>query len=372
MSLDQNLFTLNVIPDPSTPSATDLVDPVGTAHYRKVRVGGPLYRMDLLDPLSGALLARATAPDATSKTKVIELFNPSLVVEFRSVGTLSFKWTFHWEDHEFEWKREECYMVRKPDPAVLVAVTKEPPGRLRSTAVQILDYNLHRFDIADRKGFEIALLSALLTLHDLSDSQNGPPPAYAEPEPEPVQAQAPAVPPKLEGLDRIAEAQAARGEVNEVTVTEDGTVEDYAAYSARLLEDDAMLFISIRAESAPNVPRVLAVVEEAKRLRYKQGIEEELHQYVVYDAKPARRGRINLDDPAPTSARAYTPPDALTVHLSKIDMPELKPKTTPPKASHFSRASCLPFPPRFSYISALSALPTVHSTLSPARVISSP
>lgn len=46
--------------------------------------------------------------------------------------------------HEFEWRREECYILRKPDPAVLVAVTKEPPGRLRTSTVQILDYNLNR------------------------------------------------------------------------------------------------------------------------------------------------------------------------------------------------------------------------------------
>ena len=47
--------------------------------------------------------------------------------------------------HEFEWRREECYILRKPDPAVLVAVTKEPPGRLRTSTVQILDYNLNRY-----------------------------------------------------------------------------------------------------------------------------------------------------------------------------------------------------------------------------------
>jgi hypothetical protein len=35
-------------------------------------------------------------------------------------------------------------MLRKPDPPVLVAVTKEPPGRLKTTSVQILDYNLNR------------------------------------------------------------------------------------------------------------------------------------------------------------------------------------------------------------------------------------
>jgi len=46
--------------------------------------------------------------------------------------------------HEFEWKREECYMLRKPDPPVLVAVTKVTPGRLKTSSVQILDYNLNR------------------------------------------------------------------------------------------------------------------------------------------------------------------------------------------------------------------------------------
>lgn len=47
--------------------------------------------------------------------------------------------------HDFEWKREECFMVRKPDPAVLVAQTKEPPGKLQTRNVQILDYNINRY-----------------------------------------------------------------------------------------------------------------------------------------------------------------------------------------------------------------------------------
>jgi hypothetical protein len=46
--------------------------------------------------------------------------------------------------HEFEWKREECYMLRKPDPPVLVAVTKVTPGKFKTSSVQILDYNLNR------------------------------------------------------------------------------------------------------------------------------------------------------------------------------------------------------------------------------------
>ena len=96
-----------------------------------------------------------------SRQKTLELFNPSIVVELKDVGKVSFRWSFKWEEyafllalrvsssdtpssHDFEWKKEECYMIRKPDPPVLVAVTSEPPSRIRSGTVQILDYNLNR------------------------------------------------------------------------------------------------------------------------------------------------------------------------------------------------------------------------------------
>jgi hypothetical protein len=121
--------------------------------------------MDMwLDPMSQSLLASASAPHASSKHKTIELYNPSHILEFKSAGTLTFRWTFSWEEsvsqifrsflpvfilrvgfrHSFEWKREECYLIRKPDPAVLVAITKEVQGRVKSSAVQILDYNINR------------------------------------------------------------------------------------------------------------------------------------------------------------------------------------------------------------------------------------
>lgn len=119
----------------------------------------------VLDPMSQSMLASATAPHSSSKHKTIELYNPSQAIEFKSTGTLTFRWCFKWEEsvngplmpflvsshslgvlyrHQFEWKREECYLVRKPDPAVLVAITKEPPGRLKTSTIQILDYNLNR------------------------------------------------------------------------------------------------------------------------------------------------------------------------------------------------------------------------------------
>lgn len=47
MSLDTNLFTLHVTPDKDDPNIVDLVDPNGIAHYRKQRVPGMSYKMEV-------------------------------------------------------------------------------------------------------------------------------------------------------------------------------------------------------------------------------------------------------------------------------------------------------------------------------------
>jgi hypothetical protein len=47
MSLDRNLFTLNVVPNESNPAVQDLVLPSGTVHYLKEREAGPSYRINL-------------------------------------------------------------------------------------------------------------------------------------------------------------------------------------------------------------------------------------------------------------------------------------------------------------------------------------
>ncbi|KAF7794379.1 hypothetical protein EIP86_005513 [Pleurotus ostreatoroseus] len=391
MSLDQNLFTLLFAPSKDDPNVTDLVDLSENPHYRKERVIGETYRINVYDPLSQSLLASATAPHATSKHKTIELHNPSKTVELKYTGTLTFKWRFQWEEHEFEWKREESFIIRKPDPAVLVAITKEAAGRLKTSSVQILDYNLNRFDIQDRKGLEIVILTALLTFQDSNDAYHTPspnptstsdstptvvatadlsrtrplPPLHTRPsffgvsrrgsdEKRATAALAtqfgelqltpdapPALPPKpapRAGVERIAEMHAVRvasgeGEANEVIVDNEGSVEEYARYVEGMLKDGAILFVTIRSANATEVPKVLQVVEETKRLRYKSGIDEDepLHQYVVYDTAQAKRKgprRINLDDPnsSTSTTKAYAPPTSLSIHLSKIDMPELQPR----------------------------------------------
>ncbi|KAF7362093.1 hypothetical protein MVEN_00555000 [Mycena venus] len=326
MSLDQNLFTLVVTPSTQNPNVVDLVDPAGRAHYRKQRIPGPVYKTEIYDPLSEALPS-PTAPSASSKIKFLELCNPTKTVELKYTGTLSFRWSFKWEEHDFEWKREECYMLRKPDPPVLVAVTKEPPGRLKTTSVQILDYNLQRFDIDDRKGLEIVILMALMTFQDANDVYHTPEASSSSPALSPpllLNHQRSSVSTELQRFRR------SRGQFNEVTVEDEGSVEDYAQYCANLFQDD-MLFVTVLSAGADQVPKVLQVVEETKRIRHKAGLEEELNQYVLYDTQ-VQKGpkRINLDD-TPAKSK-YAPPESLTVHLSKIPMPELqpKPKTPPP------------------------------------------
>lgn len=244
-------------------------------------------------------------------------------MELKFTGTLTFKWRFQWEEyvnpytvyvtllnvtarHEFEWKREECFIIRKPDPAVLVAITKEAAGRLKTSTVQILDYNLNRyvvhtssnpnvvnipcnrFDVQDRKGLEIVILTALLTFQDTNDAYHTPGPnvppstvtAASVPniQPSPSLHSRPSffglsrrvsddarttatlanqlgelqlntdVPPVLPpkpaprtGLDRIADMHAMRvasgeGEANEVVVEREGSMEEYARYVESMLK----------------------------------------------------------------------------------------------------------------------------------------
>ena len=47
MSLDRNLFTLNIVPNGRDPAFQDLVIPSGEVHYSKEREAGTSYRINL-------------------------------------------------------------------------------------------------------------------------------------------------------------------------------------------------------------------------------------------------------------------------------------------------------------------------------------
>jgi len=107
-----------------------------------------------------------------------------------------------------------------------------------------------RFDVEDRKGLEIVILTALLTFQDVNEAYHTPEGAsspstlagssrkqvapstpIATPPPQPPPKPAP-----KKGVERIAEMQAIRGEYNEIMVEDEGHVNDYALYCSRLLE----------------------------------------------------------------------------------------------------------------------------------------
>lgn len=59
MSLDRNLFTLNIVPNDKDPNVLDLVESSGTVHYHKERVHDTLYKINLYGP---SLLAFTRVP----------------------------------------------------------------------------------------------------------------------------------------------------------------------------------------------------------------------------------------------------------------------------------------------------------------------
>jgi hypothetical protein len=142
-----------------------------------------------------------------------------------------------------------------------------------------------------------------------------------------------------------------------------------------------MLFITLRSGGPSEVPKVMQVVDAAKRQRHKLGVadSQELFQYVVHDAAPPSSPKspgtgpriIKLDDPSSDPSKGkqkdgYAPVEHLTVHLSKIPMPELQP---PPSSSTATRrASFMPSssPPRSAstgYYSPPSSSPSPHITV---------
>ncbi|KAG8754216.1 hypothetical protein FRC12_011268 [Ceratobasidium sp. 428] len=350
--LDKNLFTLSIENSKEEAGATDLYDSDGVAVYRR-RWGDSKegsYAVNIFDPLSDSLLATVTAVNATSKNKVIELHNPTIKIDLTFTGRLSFKWEFKWEDHEFEWKKDECYLLRKPDPPVLIAVS-ESEKKNKKAIVQFLDYNLSRFDVEDRRGLEVVLVASLLSFQDQSDeyrtraaaadAATGGLRAYSRQSS--TSGSAPALPPKP-GEAMVVKLQSShKHEPNEIIVGSEGAIDEYVDLACNLLQDDSMMFITIRALDAAQVQRVVQVAEETKRTRRRARYEEELHQYLRYEdeKQEAPKGPkvIKLDGSPPkeSSVKAYTPPKTLTIHLSKIPMPELMPLAPPPKPANQSQ-----------------------------------
>ena len=69
MSLDRNLFTLNVVPNGSNPAVQDLILLLpGTVHYHKEREAGSSYRINLFGAPRSSLVLIGGGCDLTSWT----------------------------------------------------------------------------------------------------------------------------------------------------------------------------------------------------------------------------------------------------------------------------------------------------------------
>lgn len=117
----------------------------------------------------------------------------------------------------------------------------------------VVTHSENRFDIDDRKGLEIVVLTALMTFQDANEANRKPdsnpplpisniPPSPVAPVVHTVSSNdmPPPTPPKpapKTGVERIAEMQAIKeGEYNEIIISDEGNVHDYAEFCNRLLQ----------------------------------------------------------------------------------------------------------------------------------------
>lgn len=89
---------------------------------------------------------------------------------------------------------------------------------------------------------------------------------------------------------------------NEITVTSQFEIDEYAEHACKILADPKILYVLVRSKTASDVPKVVAVASLVKRMRYKGGAhDEELHQYAKY-SEDDQGGKgpkvIKLDEPS--------------------------------------------------------------------------
>ncbi|KAL7410561.1 hypothetical protein BDY24DRAFT_443963 [Mrakia frigida] len=387
MSLDSSLPIFHLRPSPVDPkNVVELVNGAGKAVYTRTRTagGGGKYEVVLEDALYGAHFSTVSSPSSSSKTKTILLHNPDSSVSLSLSGRLSFTWTFTWEDERYEWRQSKMskewtlWMMREPDPNVDVARARS--GDQKSAPFCCLQsYNLQRFDTRDQKGLEIVILSSFISFIDAEQDRN---PSSSSERPAASSSSGPGKkadsdPPPLPPKPNVRE-ELGYGDFedppdpNEVVVKSTQSVDYYADKAFNLLNDPSFLFIILRAKSVDVIQKAVLIAEATKRLRHTRWQEvrdeEEIRQYVVEEkslpsavapppppansnsisSTPSKRKPphvINLNDPsAPVLTKPPpTPPpppaapnhqhpwesnpiSALSIYLSKIDLPDLQPK----------------------------------------------
>ncbi|KAJ1028460.1 hypothetical protein NDA16_001626 [Ustilago loliicola] len=325
-----------------------------------------------------------------SKKKDIQLYNPDAEVELeKRTKTFQQAWVFHFGDstsqhtEEFSWKREGgpsrgsstqsayvCEVIRKPDPSVLAAQYRPPVAKGKPGTLQLMDYNLDRLDISDKKGLEVALVMTLSALLDQEYddrlaargerniyicntgiptdlSRQGFSSAWQEaeqrhqagstqlPQPGPNGAtpglpRNPSEASDIANVDRIASL-----EPNEMLVSKWGSIDEYVEHAIRLLRSDgqgqSMYLIALLSDAVETTPKLVQVAAAIKAAYYRlpddakgtvygrpadaSRIEDELYQYVqTLDEEPKQPS-------APESPSADTSSRRRIIHLNPASPP---------------------------------------------------
>ncbi|KAH8917717.1 hypothetical protein BT69DRAFT_1286371 [Atractiella rhizophila] len=335
--------------------------------YTSIRMNKKTF--ELQDTLSGAILA--TCRSVVQKQRLIELYNPDHSVEFKSTGLIQLEWSFKHDNETYSWKRDilgmgsgdkgySLWMDRNPDPNWCIAIYR--PKTKKSTAnVQILDYNLSRIFIEDKRGLEIMIIATLCALDGVHSSAND----AADPSPNGSPAQE--FDKELDNRKSIDPASDYETEEdNLILVSERGSAEIYVERCLHLLADPALLFVKLRsiesedggALAVANVVKVAALVKTA---RWKND-GEELKQYTVPDEQhqlPHKRVLV-LDAPTNNPSQ-YRPPKSLTIYLSRTELDELLPKRSS-SSSYPTISSTLPPPVPSPPLPSGSSKPTTPPT----------
>ncbi|GAC76883.1 hypothetical protein PANT_22c00261 [Moesziomyces antarcticus T-34] len=334
-----------------------------TPSYTRVRATNyTQYSSILLDGLiQDCLLASISQPYTTTKKKQIQLYNPDAEVELEKRSmTFQQSWRFHFGDvhsqqvEEFSWKREGspsrgsstqsayvCEVIRKPDPSVLAAQYRPPVAKGKPGTLQLMDYNLNRLDVQDKKGLEVALVMTLSALLDqeyddkiaargernLYMCTSGIPTdlsmqGYAAAWREMEARHQPHAPPGVgnagsspttpgsrqpsfgrassQDYDAATVDRIASLEPNEMLVSKWGAIDEYVEHALSLLRCDAggqsMYLIALHSDSPETAPKLVQIAAAIKAAYYRlpddakgtvygrpastSGIEDELYQYV--------------------------------------------------------------------------------------------
>lgn len=386
-----------------------------TPSYTRVRATNHTqYTSILLDGLiNECLLASISQPYNNARKKQIYLYNPDSEIELEKRSmTFQQAWRFHFGDatsqhaEEFSWKREGgpsrgsstqsayvCEVIRKPDPNVLAAQYRPPVTKGKPGTLQLMDYNINRLDLQDKKGLEVALVMTLSTLLDqeydekiasrgernLHICSSGIPtdlstqafsPAWQEAELRHQQAFAissttsgggeiprlprnPSESSDVANIDRIANL-----EPNEMLVSKWSSVEEYVQHAIQLLRSDgrgqSMYMIALLSDSVDTTPKAVQVAAAIKAAYYRlpddakgtvygrpsdaRGIEDELYQYVqtLDEEKAAQNPPALASPPADATQRR---------RIIKLDPPTQNSSSSSQPTASSPRPSSTPYKP---------------------------